>query len=64
MDCRVKGDLLKEEVGMDLGEKKIERTKYPLRKPEPVIPVPNWPTRKPAEVPAEPAKVPQEVPAG
>jgi hypothetical protein len=49
---------------MDLGEKKEERVKYPLRRPEPVIPVPNWPTKKPAEVPATPARVPVEVPAG
>lgn len=50
---------------MDLGEKKIERTKYPLRKPEPAIPVPNWPVRVPAKAPQViPAKAPQEAPVG
>jgi hypothetical protein len=48
---------------MDLGEEKIERTKYPLRKPEPAIPVPNWPIKKPVEAPARPVQVPVEVPA-
>ena len=47
---------------MDLGKKKIERVRYPLRVPERVIPVPNWPAREPAKVPVEPAKVPSEVP--
>jgi hypothetical protein len=45
---------------MDLGEKKIERVRYPLRRPEPAIPAPNWPTKKPAEVPV---KIPVEAPA-
>jgi hypothetical protein len=44
---------------MDLGKKRIRRVKYPLRKPEQPIPVPEWPTKKPAEKPVEvPARVP------
>lgn len=47
---------------VDLGEKEIERVKYPLRKPEPAIPVPNWPVKMPVEAPAIPVEIPAGVP--
>jgi hypothetical protein len=35
---------------MDLGKKKIERVRYPLRKPVRAVPAPHWP-RVPAQAP-------------
>lgn len=51
-------------VEMDLGEKEIERVKYPLRRPERAIPVPNWPVREPVKAPETTPAIPVEVPQG